>query len=152
MIHQTNPNKMKNLIVLMISFFALNTTSFAQQTDFKAARKTMKKIEKQMIKDGTNADAMALINASKEANRASKTYLNSTEGYAEIANDKRAKKQFRRNLKKEDANYSALLKEAKEAKIQKVNYISSINAEYKAAADIVKSKVKNKRGKRKAKL
>jgi len=139
---------MKKILMLFVAVFAVISISTAQNSDFKAAKKAMKKIERQTIKQGTDAEGIALINAAKEARVATKEYLKSADGFAEISNDKRAKKQFSKQLRKEDPNYADQLKQTKILRKDKVAYFASINTEYKAAADLLATKKKKRSRKR----
>jgi len=143
---------MKKVLILFVAFFAIASIGFAQNADFKTAKKSMKKYEKQIIKKGTDTEGIKLINAAKEAVAAANKYVEAADGFADVpADDKKAKKQFARQLRKSDSGYAAQLKEIKGLNEAKVAYFSNINPEYKAAAELLASKKKKGKKAKKAK-
>ena len=110
----------------------------AQQTDeekkamIKEARKIMKSVESELKKNGSDQEAVRLMETAKAKSDYAYSYMISLPGY-EAAVLSQTAKEFKAKVKAEDETYKTLRKDAREAQRKKQDYVSGINEDYKNA-------------------
>ena len=108
----------------------------AQQTDeekkamIKEARKIMKSVESELKKNGSDQEAVRLMETAKAKSDSAYSYMISLPGY-EAAVLSQTAKEFKAKVKAEDETYKTLRKDAREAQRKKQDYVSGINEDYK---------------------
>ncbi len=149
--------KLVNLkwMLTMLMMVGIGMTAMAQEEEVAENpkyAKQMKMIERKYMQSKSDAKAVELIKATKEAKNQKDTYVKHKPGYGAAATDAAKLKKFRARLRKTDPEFQRLVKVQKQSKKAKREYFSTIDEDYKVAFDALRAeKMANKGNKKKRK-